>query len=104
MSEPLPLAAAAVRLRGKPGRPRKEVAGDPVHAQAWDLVDRARLMTIPVTAVYMGGISEWTVRDLIAAGVLPTVEIPLPGGKTLRRKLVDRIDIDRLIERSKERA
>jgi hypothetical protein len=46
-------------------------------------------------------VSTWTVRDLEAAGHLPRVRLPLPGGKDLRKLLYDRADLDRLIETSK---
>jgi hypothetical protein len=37
------------------------------------------------------------VRDLIAAGTLARVRIPLPNGGELRRVLLDREDLDRLV-------
>ena len=111
-----PLAAASRRLRGKPGRPRKTNSGR-VHAtpQVDGGGDDARqgggsaqapitprLLDLMTTAAYLG-VSPWTVRDLEAAGVLPRVCVPLPGGRDLRKLLFDRADLDRLIEAWKER-
>jgi excisionase family DNA binding protein len=62
-----------------------------------------RLLSLPQAAAYLG-VSYWTVRDLVANGTL--AKVALPGGpndsRSLRRVLIDRHDIDRLIERSKE--
>jgi hypothetical protein len=101
VSTPLPpLAAAAERLRRKPGRPRKAIA-----EQAVAKLDiTPRLLTIGAAAAYMGGISEWTVRDLIANGTLPRVTIPLANGKDLRRVLIDRESVDQLISTWRESA
>lgn len=60
-----------------------------------------RLLDLRATAAYHG-VSEWTVRDLAAAGVLYRVRIPLPHGGELRKVLFDRTDLDRLIEAWKE--
>lgn len=60
-----------------------------------------RLLDLRATAAYLG-VSEWTVRDLDAAGVLHRVRIPLPHGGELRKLLFDRSDLDRLIEAWKE--
>ena len=56
----------------------------------------ARLLDVPAAAAYLG-LSTWTVRDLIACGKLPRVRIG-----ALRVVRVDREDLDRLVERSKE--
>ncbi len=111
----LPLAAAAVRLRSKPGRPPKarpgapEVGGLNATAAAADArfvstlsPVQPRLLDLPGTAAYLG-VSEWTVRDLEAAGVLGRVRVPLPNGGELRKLLFDREDLDRLIGVWKER-
>lgn len=88
MPDPLPLADAAQRLRGRPGRPRKATeAASPIPS---------RLLDLAATAVYLN-VSGWTVRDLEAAGVLRRVRIPLPRGGELRRLLFDRQDLDELI-------
>jgi len=61
-----------------------------------------RFLDVSGAAAYLA-VSEWTIRDLDAAGHLPRVRLPLPGGKELRRLLFDRTDLDRLVERSKDR-
>jgi hypothetical protein len=61
-----------------------------------------RLLDNESAARYLG-VSIWAVRDLEAGGHLPRVRLPLPGGKELRRLLYDRNDLDRLIDRSKDR-
>ncbi len=63
-----------------------------------------RLLDLKAAAIYLG-LSYWTVRDLVIAGRLPTVKIPCPrsgDGRTIRRVLVDRHDLDAFIEQSKE--
>jgi hypothetical protein len=40
---------------------------------------------------------------MIAAGTLPRVRVPLPGGGELRKILVDREDLERIIEAWKDR-
>lgn len=96
---PLPLASAAERLRGKPGRPRKKPVASPAEA----MHQAARLLDVEAGAAYLGGISTWTMRDLIDNGTVPRVRVPMPGGGELRRILVDREDLDRLIEAWKDR-
>lgn len=47
------------------------------------------------------GISTDTADELIAAGIIPTVKVPRASGgsgRTMRRVLVDRLDLDRLID------
>jgi len=103
---PGPLFAASLRLRGRPGRPRKnepEGEANAARVAARETVARAqtsitaRLLTLEATAAYLS-VSPWTVRDLEAAGVLRRVCVPLPGGRDLRKLLFDRADLDRLIE------
>jgi hypothetical protein len=105
MSAPLPLAAAAERLRGKPGRPpltpeeRAERAERRQAAHAARLAALApRLFDVPAAARYLG-VSPWTVRTLEAAGQLARVHIA-----ALRKLLFDREDLDRLIATSKDAA
>lgn len=54
-----------------------------------------RLMTIPQAAAYLAS-RVWTIRSLIWSGELPRIR----AGK---RFLLDRADLDRWVERSKER-
>lgn len=85
-----------------------------------------RLLTLKQAAAY-AGISYWTARDLALNGTIPIVRVPsgrIPTGRqrgskqpgrvlvpttdprvrSLRKVLVDRLDLDRLIERWKESA
>jgi hypothetical protein len=103
VSNPLPLAEAAVRLRGKPGRPRlseEAKAERAAHRQAARAAALAavapRLFDVPGAARYLG-ISTWTVRDLVAAGRIPRIVIPGADGGDLRALRLDREDLDRLI-------
>lgn len=68
-----------------------------------DAPDRVsgRLLSLDAAADYLG-VSYWTVRDLVASGTIPRVRLPVGGARDLRRVLVDRVDLDRLVERSKE--
>jgi hypothetical protein len=97
---PRQLAAAAERLRGTPGRPRKERPPDVVLSKPETI---ARLLDLERAAAYLG-LSGWTVRDLEAAGVLQRVRIPLANGGEMRKLLFDRADLDQLIERWKDAA
>jgi excisionase family DNA binding protein len=45
------------------------------------------------------GISEWTLRDLIASGALPVIRPP-----ETRRVFIDRRDLDRALEAWKDRS
>ena len=104
-AHPLPLAAASVRLRGKPGRPRRVQRGaeQTVSVHTATAPVPPRLLDVRATAAYLG-LSPWTVRDLEAAGVLRRVIVTLCGGRELRKLLFDRADLDRLIGVWKERA
>lgn len=111
-----PLAAAAARLRGKPGRPRKhpqpghttdtaapQVAVD-AGAGGGTLASEAyapRLLDVPGGARYLS-VSPWVFRDLVATGQIPRIRIPLPGGGELRKILVDRFALDALIAKWSE--
>ena len=48
-------------------------------------------------AAYLG-MSRSQFRALVAAGKIPRVRVPSEDGRDLRRMLVDRIDLDRLVE------
>jgi len=97
----LPLAAAQRRL-GRPGRPRKPVAPDATARAAGSPAIDPRLLDVQAAARYLG-LSPWTIRDLLAGGKLTRVAIPGPSGRDLRRVLVDRLELDRLVEAWKER-
>ena len=112
--------------RGKPGRPRADDLGifgkshrghtpgtAPPEGQARSGGNHgaavhqsvapvtARLFDLAATSLYLA-VSEWTVRDLEASGVLARVRIPLPNGGELRKLLFDRADLDRLVEHWKD--
>lgn len=109
----LPLAAASIRLRRRPGRPRKRPAPAPRHVSSHvDVepranaavplvptpsgpVDSPRLLDLAAAAEYLG-VSPWTVRDLVERGSLARVALP-----RVRRLLFDRCDLDRLFEASR---
>jgi len=110
----LPLAAASMRLRQKPGRPRKEVTGSITPDKASDggrgrdpnrrtVVYEAvssippRLLDVRAAAAYLG-VSPWTIRDLEANGTLRRVNVPSGPGRDLRKLLFDREDLDHLVE------
>lgn len=111
--DPLPLAAASVRLRGKPGRDSTpgdgHSAGTPVSQPpaatgpprpAKDRASSAprlprRLIGLEEAAELLA-ISPWTVRELTWRGALPVVRLP-----RVRRLLFDLADVHALIEASK---
>jgi hypothetical protein len=73
-----------------------------------------RLLDLHNAARYMS-LSYWTVRDLVNAGQLPAVKVPcmftwnskkkmrvrVNDGRSVRRVLLDRLDLDRFIEQCK---
>ena len=61
-----------------------------------------RLLNLHATALYLT-VSDWTVRDLEAAGTLSRVRIPLPNNGELRKILLDRFELVCLIENWKEK-
>jgi hypothetical protein len=112
---PLPLADAAQRLRGRPGRPQKHPERSHVAVTSFAHVRAVsrpaarpsdatsnvlpRLLGIEAAARYLG-VSPWTVRDLVAGGQLKPVRLSLPSGKAVRRLLFDRLQLDLLVESS----
>jgi Helix-turn-helix domain len=115
--EPLPLAAASMRLRGKPGRPARAddlhglptVAPSPPAGAARGVPGRVavaplqpRVLDLHGAAAYLG-LGERKLRELARSGILPRVRIPLPHDAEVRKLLFDRADLDRLIEAWKER-
>ena len=50
------------------------------------------------------GVSFWTFREWTSSGLIPVVAPPSPLNprRTIRRKLVDRRDIERFIEQHKQ--
>lgn len=125
--QPLPLAAASIRLRGKPGRPAREdgaparptVAPSPLagaaaghgRAPSQSTPGRVSMAVAPLhprvldlhaAAAYLG-LRERKLRELAHSGILPRVRIPLPHDGEVRKLLFDRVDLDRLIEVWKDR-
>jgi hypothetical protein len=70
-----------------------------------------RLLNVEQAAAYLN-VSWWTLREFINAGTVPTVRLPRPQTDrmrrrrpvtdTVRRLLIDRQDLDALVERWKE--
>jgi hypothetical protein len=56
-----------------------------------------RLLTVENAAIYLG-LGEWSVRHLIYSGIIRRVRVPAPGQGEIRRLLVDRQDLDVLVE------
>ena len=87
------MLGASVLISGAPGRqrqPRPEPA--------------RRLVDLEAAGAYLS-ISRNSVRNLVFNGVLPAVRLPCPragDGREIRRLLIDRRDLDVLIDRSKE--
>ncbi len=70
-----------------------------------DQNDPPRVLNLRDGAKYLG-ISYWSLRDLVINGHVPAVRFPCPAsgnGRIMRRMLVDRRDLDALIDRSRER-
>ncbi len=67
--------------------------------------ETGRLLNVRQAATYLG-LSAWTIRDLIASGYLARIMLPSSRnhGEPTRRVLVDRLDLDALIERFRETA
>lgn len=109
----LPLAAASLRLRRRPGRPRTASVGDNrgdnrlghraqvramptvVNGGALDLISTARLLDRQQAAEYLS-IST----DVLDRMNLPRVCLSV-GHRSIRKVLYDRVDLDALIARSR---
>jgi excisionase family DNA binding protein len=107
-----PLAAAATRLRRRPGRPRKNpqktppvvtlqsrhplqvraIAAPVVRPSVRQTSGLCRLLGVRAAGQYLG-VSPYTIRNMIRDGRLCPVRMP-----GLARVLVDRLDLDQLIE------
>ncbi len=92
--------------RPRKGRPEGDASETPNRAAVVHVAPVApvppRLLDLKRTAEYLG-MSEWTVRELEADGVLRRVRVPLGNGGELRKLLFDREDLDRLIKGWKDR-
>lgn len=62
-----------------------------------------RLLDVGAAALYLGGISTWTIRSFIENGQLVPVRLPScrRPGENGRRLLFDVRDLDALVERGK---
>ena len=68
------------------------------------MTTNGRLLDLNAAARYLA-VSYWTMRDLVNVGIIPTVKLPRPrarDGKVIRRILIDRKDLDIIIEQNKE--
>lgn len=117
----LPLAAASIRLRGKPGRPRThppaagggtpgaqrgaptrentgENGGAPVQESGRPSPSALlpRLLTLPAASAYLS-LARTTLLDLEAAGALRRARVVVRG-REIRRRLYDRAALDRLAD------
>jgi hypothetical protein len=110
------LALAPLLPRRGPGRPRKSASAPQASAPTPGPPSmRSPAATVPTlcplqprlldlrAAGFYSGLSYWTVRDLVNAGTLPRVRVPLPNGGEVRRVLVERADLDRLLDAWKDR-
>ena len=66
-----------------------------------------RLLDKPAAAAYLGGVSVDQIDRLINAGAISVVKLPATrartAGETCRRILLDRLELDALIERWREK-
>ena len=60
-----------------------------------------RLLTLVQAAQYLG-LALSTTKALVGRGILPKVVLPGQAGTDLRRTLLDRLDLDTLIEARKQ--
>jgi len=122
-SQPSPVPGSR---RGRPGRPRKGDLGIFGGSQFGHILGTVspeqqsrseekggtsvrltivpchpRLLNLHDAAIYLG-LSQFTVRELEQQGVLSRVRIPLRNHGELRKVLLDKADLDRLIEAWKE--
>lgn len=76
----------------------------PVPPRSQERRPQPRLIGLRDAAAYLG-VSYWTLRELINSGRVPTVRLESPwtkDGRSMRRVLLDRQDLDRLIDGAKE--
>jgi hypothetical protein len=109
-------AFGVVQRRSCTGTAMAELTDFKVEAErANDVKTAARRLLSLREAGKCLGISYWPVRDYVQMGILPRVVLPCaarrakggmvirkPGDGSARRILVDKRDLDTLIERSKE--
>lgn len=80
----------------------------PVSLETGVRLSAVRLLTLKEAGVYLG-VSYWTVRDWVLAGLIPEVRLPAlrprlgaRAKSSLRRVRVDREDLDRFVEARKQ--
>ena len=98
---------AEATLRKDP-RLDDRLSGEHLEARSAESIT-PRLLNMHQAATYLG-CSFWTARDYVLQGLLPVVEMPPLRAregdrqrKTLRRVLIDRVDLDAFIESRKRR-
>ena len=112
--DPLPLADAALRLRGKPGRPRTGTeraqsdartrmdsgsnGGAPVQESGRPSPSALppRLLTLPMASAYLS-LARSTLLELEASGALQRPRV-MVRGREIRKRLYDRAMLDRLAD------
>lgn len=117
--EPPGLALSTISLAGEsaadlppdgcgPATSRRKAAGgrrrSDLKARRPSAGSPSRLLSLPEAAAYLG-LSWWTTREMVMRGAIPAVRLPAPrarDGRTLRRILIDRIDLDALITKWKD--
>jgi hypothetical protein len=70
----------------------------PPVAELWPL--QPRILGLKAAASYLG-VSTWVVRAYLADGRLHRVHLPGPDGGDLDRLLLDRQELDQLVENGK---
>jgi hypothetical protein len=100
--------------QGQPVEANKDAASTSPGKRTKDVKTVGRLMTLKQAAEYCG-LSYWLLRDYCLDGILPIVRLPgsrLKGNKgikshstehTMRKIMIDREDIDQLIQECKGR-
>ncbi len=98
--------------QGRQGRPAAEEAVVPRGLKA-SVTAWPRLLSVEQAGQYLG-VSYWTVREFINDGSVKAVPLPRPDtlrqrerralGDTVRRLLIDRHDLDALVDRWKRGA
>src|SRR5262245_20807667 len=84
--------STGMRMHEAQGKSRAKKGAVDVEGDA----PRVRLLDLKAAGAYLG-VSYWTMRDLVFAGVIPSVKIPCPragDGRAIRRILVDWRDLD----------
>ncbi len=62
-----------------------------------------RLLSVRDAGRYLGGLSTRTVEGYVSSGLLTPVRLPSPRGGRLGRVLLERAELDRLVEQARGR-